>query len=134
MLLQNRAPGLGVLGRARHDLRTPRLNHRPPVRLLLVRDLDHVHLALETDQPACERERSAPLAGAGLGRKTSPPYLLVVEGLRDCRVRLVASRRAHAFVLVEDARAGPDRLLEPVRAVQRRGPPEAVELEPLFRA
>src|SRR5207253_5816011 len=126
---EDRAAGLRVLGWARHDLGAPSLDHRAPVRLLLVRDLDHVDLALEPDQLAGERERAPPLARAGLGGKARAAFLLVVDGLRDLRVRLVAPRRADAFVLVEDARAGADRLLEPVSPEERRRPPERVDVE-----
>src|SRR5207244_335522 len=124
-------PGRGVLRRARHDLRAPGLDHRAPVRLLLVRDPDHVDLALEPDQPAGERERAPPLPGTGLRRQARAPCLLVVVRLRDRRVRLVAAGRADALVLVEDARARPDRLLEPARAEERRRAPEAVDREHL---
>jgi hypothetical protein len=44
----------------------------------------------------------------------------------------VTPRRADAFVLVEDARAGPDRLLQPLRAEERRRAPEAVDLQHLL--
>ena len=115
------------------DLRAPRLDHRAPARLLLVRDADHVDLALEPDQLAGERERAAPLARAGLGGEARAPFLLVVVGLRDRRVRLVAAGRADALVLVEDARAGADRLLEPPRTEERRRAPEGVELQHLLR-
>src|SRR5436853_3543562 len=103
MLLEDRAAGLRLVRRAGHDLRAPGLDHRAPVRLLLVRDLDHVDLALEPDQLAGERQRAPPLPGAGLGREPRAPFLLVVEGLRDGRVRLVAPRRADALVFIEDA-------------------------------
>src|SRR5205807_7796250 len=133
VLLEDRAAGLGVARRARDDLRAPGLDHRAPVRLLLVRDLDHVDLALEPNQLARERERAPPLARAGLGREPRAPFLLVVEGLRDRRVWLVAPRRADALVFVEDAGAGADRLLEPVRPEKRRRPPEAVDVEDFLR-
>src|SRR5439155_10803517 len=67
-LLEDRAPALRVLRGTRDDLGAPRLNHRAPERLLVVRDADHVHLALEADQLACERKRAPPLARARLGR------------------------------------------------------------------
>src|SRR5437764_6398545 len=101
MLLEDRTPRLRFLGGARHDLRAPGLDQRAPVRLLLVRDPDHVDLALEPEQLAGERERAAPLAGAGLGREPRPALLRVVVGLGDRGVRLVAARRADALVLVE---------------------------------
>src|ERR671934_2575864 len=99
MLGEDGLSGLRVLRGARHDLRAPRLDHRAPARLLLVRDPDHVDLALEPEQPAGERERAAPLPGARLGRETRAPFLLVVERLRNRGVRLVAARRADALVL-----------------------------------
>ena len=132
-LLQDRAPALRVLGRAGHDLRAPSLDHRPPERLLVVRDANHVHLALEADQLARERERAPPLAGAGLGREPGPALLLVVERLRHGRVRLVAAGRADALVLVEDPRARARSLLEPARPVERSRTPERVEVENLLR-
>src|SRR5256885_16774786 len=124
MLLQDLPPGLRLFGRARHDLRAPGLDQRAPVRLLLVRDPDHVDLALEPDQPARKRERAPPLPRAGLRREARPPFLLVVVGLRHSRIRLVTSGRADTLVLVEDPRAGSDRLLEPPRPKERRRPPE----------
>ena len=131
--LEDGAPGLRVRRRARDDLGAPRLDQRAPERLLVVGDPNHVDLALEPDQLAGERERAPPLAGAGLGRKPRAALLLVVEGLRDRGVRLVAPGRADALVLVEDPRARPDRALEPVRAVERRRAPEPVEVEHLLR-
>ena len=58
---------------------------------------------------------------------------LVVEGLRDRGVRLVAPGRADALVLVEDPRPRARGRLEPVRAVERRRAPEAVDVEHLVR-
>ena len=133
MLREDRPAGLRVLRRARRRSRAPGLDQRAPERLLVVRDPNHVDLALEADQLARERERASPLAGAGLGREPRPALLLVVERLRDRRVRLVAAGRADALVLVEDPRPRPDRLLEPARPVERRRPPEAVDVEHLLR-
>src|ERR1700751_1217987 len=107
------------------------MDQRAPVRLLLVRDLDHADLALEPDQPAGKRKRTPPLPGPGLGRQTCPPFLLVVEGLGACGVGLVAPRRADTLVLVEDPGPRADRLLEPPSTEERRRPPEAVDLEHL---
>src|SRR6476620_12542778 len=133
MLLEDRTPGLRLFGRARHDLCAPRLDQRAPVRLLLVGDPDHVDLAVETDQLASERERAPPLARAGLRRQPSPPFLLVVKRLSHRRVRLVAARRADPLVLVEDPRAGTNRLLEPPCTEERRRAPQAVDLQHLVR-
>ena len=73
--------------------RAPGLHHRPPVGLLVVADPDHEHLALEVEQPAGERQRGAPLAGAGLGGELADPLALVVVGLGDGGVRLVRAGR-----------------------------------------
>src|SRR5207302_4090845 len=100
-----------------------------PIGLLLVRHLDHVDLALEPDQLAGEGKCTPPLTGARLRRQSRAPFLLVVVRLRDGRVRLVASRRADAFVFVEDRRVRADRMLESASAIQRRRAPEAVDLE-----
>src|SRR5438128_2085567 len=124
MLAEHLPPRLGLVGGARHDLAAPDVHQRAPERLLLVGDLDHVDLALEPDELAGEGERASPLAGAGLGREALTALGLVVEGLRDGRVRLVAPGRADALVLVEDARLRAERLLEAVRAVERRRAPE----------
>ena len=51
------------------DGRAPGLHHRAAVGLLVVARADHPHLALEPEQLAGERQRRAPLAGAGLGRE-----------------------------------------------------------------
>src|SRR4051812_33573401 len=133
MLLENGAAALRVLGRAGHDLGAPGLDHRAAERLLVVRDPDHVDLALEADQLARERERAAPLPGARLGGQARAALTLVVERLRDGGVRLMAAGRADALVLVEDPRARADRLLQPSRAVERRRSPERVEVEDLVR-
>ena len=121
-----RAAGLGEVARRAVHGRAPRLHHRAPVGLLVVARADHPDLALEPEQRARERERRPPLARAGLGRELLDPGLGVLVGLRDRRVDLVRAGRGDALVLVEDARGGVERLLEPVRAVQRRRAPQAV--------
>src|SRR5690349_9421249 len=133
MLGENGPAGLRLFGWARDDLCSPGLDHRASARFLLVRDPDHVDLALESDQPARERERTSPLARARLGRQPRTSFPLVVVRLRHGGVRLVAPRRADTLVLVEDARAGPNCLLEPARTEQWRRPPEAEDAENLFR-
>ena len=100
---------------------------------MLVRDANHVHLALETDELARECERAPPLTGAGLGREPRPALLLVVVRLRHGGVRLVAAGWADALVLVEDAGLRSRRLLEPARPIERRRAPEAVHVQDLFR-
>jgi hypothetical protein len=100
---EDRPARVRLLGRARDHARAPGLHHRAAIGLLVVRDLDHVHLALEAEEPAGEREGASPLARAGLGRQPLPSLLPGVIGLGDSRVRLVAPRGRDPLVLVEDA-------------------------------
>src|SRR5262249_15200942 len=124
IFLEDLLPRLRVGAGTRHDLGAPRLHHDATIRLLLVRDLHHVDLALEAEQRAGERERRAPLAGAGLGAEPRDAFLLVVVRLRHGRVRLVAAGRADALVLVVDPRRSVEALLESPRADERSRPPE----------
>ena len=106
--------------------RAPGLHHRAPVGLLVVARADHEDLALEPEQRAGERERGAPLAGAGLRGELLDPGLRVLVGLRHRGVGLVRARGRDALVLVEDLRRGAELLLEAPRAVERRRPPQPV--------
>jgi hypothetical protein len=55
-------------------------------------------------------------------------FLLVVIGLRHGGVQLVRTGRAHALVLVVNVRRRIQRLLQPARPEERRGPPLRVQL------
>ena len=131
ILLEHLLAGLRVGAGAGHDLGAPRLHHDPAIGLLLIRHLHHVDLALQAEHLAGQRERRAPLTGAGLGRQPRDLFLLVVVGLGDGRVRLVAAGRAHALVLVVDAGRPADGLLQPPGAVERRRPPQPVDVADL---
>ena len=124
----DRPAELGAVRRAREDLRAEVLHDDAAVGLLVVRDLHHEDLEVEVEEVAGHREGRAPLPGAGLGRQRLRPGFLVVEGLRDGRVRLVRADRADALVLVVDVGRRVERLLEPQRAAHRRRPPEPVDL------
>ena len=114
--------------RARHDFRAVGLHEDPPVRLLVVAGADHVDLDLEPEVGPGEREGTPPLAGSRLGRQAAHALLLVVVGLRERRVRLVAAGRAHALVLVVDVGRRIEGLLEPVGAIQRARAVEPVRV------
>src|SRR5262249_15415133 len=73
------------------------------------------------------------LTGAGLRGQTRDLLLLVVVGLRHRGIRLVAARGTHALVLVIDVRRRVERSLEAARAIERRGPPEAIDVAHLIR-
>ena len=125
-------PALVSLRRAGDALAAPGLHHQLAERLLVEADPHHEHLALQPDQRAGERQRAAPLAGAGLGGQPLDAELLVVPGLRDGRVGLVAAGRADALVLVVDPRRRAEVLLQPAGAVQRARPPQRQQAEDLL--
>ncbi len=129
-LLAESPPGRGVHARARHALGTPRLHQRPAIRLLLVGHLHHVDLEVDVEERARHGQRRTPLARAGLGRDALDAFLLVVPGLGDGGVRLVAPRRVVALVLVEDTHVfrQVQRLLQPRRSVERGRAPELVDV------
>ena len=127
-LREDRAARLRLRRRRGNAARAVGFHQRAPVGLLVVRHAHHEDLHVEPEQRAGERERAAPLAGAGLGDELLHARLLVVERLRDRRVGLVAARGRDAFVLVVDARRRLQHLLEPARAVQRRRPPLPVDV------
>ena len=116
---------------AGHDLRAVGLHQDPPVRLLVVARADHVDLDLEAEHRAGERQRAAPLAGAGLRREARHALLLVVVGLRQapcsacgcrtgCRPR-TCSRCAPAYRAPSRA-DGRGRAATAGRACRPRGP------------
>jgi hypothetical protein len=73
------------------------------------------------------------LSGAGFGGEAFGAGDLVVVGLGDGGVGLVAAGGGDAFVLVVNPRGGLEDLLEPPRAVQRRRPPQRKNLQHLAR-
>ena len=113
---------------AGHDLRAVCLHQDPAIRLLVVAGADHVDLDLEAEERAGEGHGTPPLARARLGRDPGDALLLVVEGLGDGGVGLVAAGRADALVLVVDVRRRIERLLEAVRPVERAGPVQPVRV------
>ena len=132
--LQDFLARLRVGAGARHDLSTPRLHHDPAIGLLLVADLDHVHLALQSehaDTPAPAPSPTGPPRSRCVSRLI--PFFLVVVRLRDGGVRLVAAGRADALVLVVDVRRRAERFLETPGAVQRRRAPQPIDVANLVR-
>ncbi len=122
---------LGQAGGAAVHGRAERLHHRAPVGLAVVRRPHLPHLALEPVLRAGEGQGRAPLARARLGRQRPDAAARVVVGLRHRGVGLVRARGGDALVLVVDAGRRAQRPLEAVRPVQRRRPPEPVDVEHL---
>ena len=125
--------GRGEVRRGAVHRRAVDLHRDPPVGLLVVGGAHLPHLAVQPELGAGEGQRGAPLPGAGLRRQPADRGTRVVERLRDGGVRLVRPGRRDALVLVVDPGRRPQRLLQPVRPVQRRRAPQAVHVEHLAR-
>ena len=89
---QDGAAAVGGVGRAGDDFRAPHADHAAAIGLLEVGDLHHVDQAFHAEELAGQRERGAPLAGAGLGGQLGDAFLLVVPGLGQWRCWACASR------------------------------------------
>ena len=100
-------------GWAGHDAGAVGLHHQAAVWLLVVACPNHVDLDFDPEHGARVGEGAAPLAGAGFGGDALDALFLVVEGLRNRGVGLVAAGRAYALVLVVDVGRRIERLLEP---------------------
>ena len=133
ILGQDRAAGVGPRAGAGNDLGAPGLHHDLAVRLLVMADLDHVHGALQIEQAAGQGQGASPLPGACLGRQPAHAGLLVVEGLRHSGIRLVASGGTRTFIFVVDVRGRIQHPFQPPGPVQRRRPPQPVDVSHRLR-
>ena len=121
-------PEAVVSERARDALGAEALHEGAPVGLLLEAHLHHVDHDLEPEEGPGERQGRPPLTRAGLCGDALDALLLVVEGLGDRGVGLVAAGRAHALVFVIDLGRRLQGLLEPTRPIEGRGAPLAVDI------
>ena len=128
---QHLAAVFGLVAGAGMHRRAPGVHEHPAIRLLLVADLDHVNVAFQPEQSAGQRQGRTPLARAGLGGEAFGAGDLVVIGLGDGGVGLVAAGGAGALVFVINVRRRLQRLFQPHRAQQRRGPPQRVDFADL---
>ena len=133
MLGQDLAADLGRFAGRRRDRSAVHAHDLAPERLLLIRDLDHIHLAVQPQVGAGHRERRAPLARAGLGRHALQALLLGIVRLRDGAVELVAARGVVALELIVDLCRGAQALLQAVGAHKRRGAVHFVKVADLGR-
>lgn len=101
---------------------------QPGDRLLVIGHPYHEDLDIDSEEGTGKRERAAPLPCPGLRHELPDAGLAVVERLRHRGVRLVASGRRDALVLVVDARR---RLQHPFQApgtIQGRHAPLLVDV------
>ena len=108
---------------------TESLDHESAVGLGVVRRTHLPDLTLKVIQRTRERQGSAPLTRSGFGGELLGAFLLVVVGLRHRCVGLVRASGRDTLVLVVDARRCAERLLQAMRAEQRRRPPLTVDVE-----
>ena len=121
-------PRLGAVAGAGDALGAEGLHEGAAIGLAVEADLHHEDDDLEAEHGARQRQRRAPLPGTGLGGDALDALFFVVERLRNGGVRLVAAGRAHALVLVVDARRGIQRPLQPPGAEQRRRAPLPIDV------
>ena len=91
IVCQNSAACLGRIGRRRRYIRVKGLHDGLAERLLLVGDLNHEYLQIQSEVRACLRECSTPLTGTGLGGKALEALFLGVVRLCDRGIQLVAA-------------------------------------------
>ena len=122
------AAGIGLVRRRSDAARAVGFHQRAAIGFLIVGDADLEHGHFHAEQRAGKGQRGAPLAGAGFGREPFDALLLVVPGLRHRGVRLVRACGRDAFVFVINLGRRAERLLQTLRAHQRRRPPHAVDV------
>ena len=111
--------GAGGHGRGRGDGSPEGLHDRAAVGLLLIADLDHVDGAVDAELLGGVGQRTAPLAGAGLGGQVRDALLLGIVGLGDGGVELVAAGRRDTLILEIDMRRGSEGLFELIGTHER---------------
>ena len=102
IVCQNSAACLGRIGRRRRYIRVKGLHDGLAERLLLVGDLNHEYLQIQSEVRACLRECSTPLTGTGLGGDVGDALLLGVVGLGQGGVQFVGAGRGDALILEID--------------------------------
>ena len=116
--------GVCFVARACDAISAPDLHHKFSEGLLVEADTDHKDLALKAYELAGEGKRATPLSCACFGDESFDAELLVVPGLRDGGIWLVAARGAGAFIFVVDVSRGFEESFEVNSPSQRcRAPP-----------
>jgi hypothetical protein len=131
--LEDSAAGVGAIARAGEDFRAPSLHDHAPVGLLVVAHAHHIDGAIHLEHAAGQSQRTAPLTGAGFRGQPADAFAFVVVGLGYGGVGFVTARRADSLVFVVNVRRRIERFLQPSRAIERRGPPQLVNIENLSR-
>ena len=118
-------------GRGRHR-RAVGPHDLPAEGLLLIADLHHVDLAVQTQVGAGHGEGGAPLARSGLGGDAGEPLPLGVVRLGDGGIQLVGAGGVVSLKLVVDVRRGLELFLQAVGPDQGRGAVHLVKVPNLL--
>jgi hypothetical protein len=105
------------------------LHHEPAIGLGVIGGPHLPDLALQPELRAGEGQRGAPLPGAGLGRELldARPWRCRTPAAPRCSA--CASRRGRRLRTCSRSAPACPAPSQPVRAVQRRGPPQPVDVE-----
>ncbi len=133
IVAQDRPARFGRVAGAGNAGSAPGLHHVFAIRLLLIARFDHVHLAFKAELGTGEGQRRAPLARAGFRREAFYARRLVVVGLGDGRVGLVAACGRQALVLEIDPRRRLERFFKAIRPLKGGRTPLEQNGENLFR-
>ena len=127
-LLQDSPSDVGCVGWRRGDLCSVSPHNLAAERLLLVGNLDHVDLAVQTEVCTCHGKGCSPLSGASLGGHTLEALFLCIVGLGDGGVKLVASGCVVSLKLIINFCRGSQLFLKAVCPYQRGWPVHLVEV------
>ena len=127
-LCQHLAAKLGQLRGRSHTFGAVGFHDRSAIGLLVVGNPNLEHRNVDIEQRAGKGQRCAPLPCTGFGSEGANARFTIVESLGNCSIRFVTARRADAFVFVEDLCRCAEGLLETMGPVQRRRPPEVVNV------
>ena len=133
MLSKNLPANLCCRGRGRCHLRSIGSHDLSSEWLLLIGDLYHIDLAVQSQISACHGQRGSPLTCSGLRCDTLKSLLLRVIRLCDRRIKLMAAACIVSLKLIINLRGCSQRLLQTVRTHQWRRTIHLVKIKNLCR-
>ena len=133
VLRQNFASDRRGIGRRGGHARAVGAHDLAPERLLLIADLDHIHLAVQPQVRARHGQRRAPLTRAGLGGHALESLLLGVIRLCDGGVQLVRAGGVVALKFIVNFRRCLQLFFQTVCPHQRRRTVHLVKIADLLR-
>ncbi len=92
----------------------------------MIGNLYHVYGEFKPEVLCGKRQGCSPLSGSGFGGDVGHSLFFAIVSLRDCRIELVGSYGAHAFVFEIDVSRGVEEFFKAAGSYQRSGAPDAV--------